>query len=340
MTWCEPSATQGRQMRLCMEEALWGSVPPLLELPPPARPIAEVLQPGLTRPLDFGVYFDLALGPPDGSDLPEAARRGAAATLARRLGEVTGRGPEPGELAAEPRITGFSHDFYTADDLSRLSRWWDTEPDNALNLCALKPDRFSRSHDRVMAAMDHLRAAAPELHGEICALISDIVLAGQDGTQLLDFGGVSSFCLWGAIVLSDESNNSWPRVYQTIVHEAAHNLLFAFARDQPLVEGGGAERSLSPLRRSQRPMDGIYHAAFVSSREALALDLLLIRHEAAPCLSSGEVDEVRGLLDESVLAFRDCADVVRREANLTALGEAILADCEVVMGRTFAVVDG
>ena len=83
----------------------------------------------------------------------------------------------------------------------------DTEPDNALNLCALKPDRFSRSHDRVMAAMDHLRAAAPELHGEICALISDIVLAGQDGTQLLDFGGVSSFCLWGAIVLSDESNN-------------------------------------------------------------------------------------------------------------------------------------
>ncbi len=320
-----------------MEEGLWGSVSVVLTLPD--GPLAGGFRPGLTGPLDFGTYFDLALGFPDGSAAPEALAQAARTSLAARYAAVARPCAEGDAPVRRPRVSTFSDDDYSPDDRARLSRWWDIEPENALNLAAPDPADAEVAKGRVALAFDHLEAAAPELHDEICHLVSDIVLAGQDGSQSIDFGGITSFCLWGAAALSASSNDSWPRVCQTIVHEAAHNLLFAHARDEPLIEGGGMERSLSPLRRSKRPMDGIYHAAFVSAREALALDLLLVHHEKTPCLSEQEAGEVVRLLDESVLMFWDCVGTVRQEAGLTALGEAILADCEALMHGAFAVVE-
>ena len=322
-----------------MEEGLWGSVSVVLTGALPDGPAAPSFRPGLTGPLDFGTYFDLALGFPDGSPAPEALAKAARTSLAARYAAVARPCSEKDAPVRRPRVSTFSTEVFSPDDLARLSRWWDVEPENALNLAAPDPADAEAAKGRVALAFDHLEAAAPELHDEICNLVSDIVLAGQDGSQSITFGGITSFCLWGAAALSASSNDSWPRVYQTIVHEAAHNLLFAHARDEPLIEGGGMERSLSPLRRSQRPMDGIYHAAFVSAREALALDLLLVHHEKTPCLSDQEAAELARLLDESVLMFWDCAGTVRQQARMTGLGEAILADCEAQMQGAFAVVE-
>lgn len=339
LNYCQPSADRARALRRHMEEGLWGSVAVVLTGALPDDSLDGGFRAGLTGPLDFGTYFDLALGFPDGSAAPEPLAAAARATLAERYADVTRTCDDADAPLRRPRVSTLSADVFSPDDLARLSRWWDIEPENALNLAAPDPAEAAAARARIATAFDHMRAAAPELHDEICHLVSDIVLAGQDGSQSIDFGGITSFCLWGAAALSASSNDSWPRVYQTIVHEAAHNLLFAHARDEPLIEGGGMERSLSPLRRSQRPMDGIYHAAFVSAREALALDLLLVHHEKTPCLSDQEAAEVARLLDESVLSFTDCAGVVRREASPTALGEAILADCEMLMRGAFAVVD-
>lgn len=339
LNYCQPSADRGRALRRHMEEGLWGSVSVVLTGSLPEAELAKGFRPGLTGPLDFGTYFDLALGCPDGSAAPEALTRAARASLAARYAAVAGPCAEEAAHVRRPRVSIFSAEAFSPDDLARLSRWWDTEPKNAIDLAAPDPADAEAAKVRVALAFDHLQAAAPELHDEICHLVSDIVLAGQEGSQSIDFGGITSFCLWGAAALNASGNDSWPRVYQTIVHEAAHNLLFAHARDEPLIEGGGMERSLSPLRRSERPMDGIYHAAFVSAREALALDLLLIHHEKTPCLSSQEAEEVAQLLDGSVLMFWDCVATVRQQAQLTGLGEAVLADCEALMQGAFAVVE-
>jgi HEXXH motif-containing protein len=325
-----------------MDCALWGSVPALLRLPPPEHPIAEVLRHGVTQALDFGAYFDLALGPPDGSPLCEALRGEASALLLRRLGEVTS--PDAAGLdkaanlaAARPVLRAFALDAFSPAELDRLARWWDIEPENSMGLTAPSPEAMHRAVTFLGAAFDHLAAAAPTIHDEVCALLSEIVIGGQDGSQRLDFNGVSSFSLWGTFVFNADTHGSWPQSYRTLVHEAAHNLLFAIARDEPLVQGGGAQRSHSPLRRSMRPMDGIYHAAFVSAREAIALDQLLLHHEKSPCLDQEEVSQAAAMLDESVLVFWDCADVVHREAELTGLGDAVLSDCEAAMRRNFAV---
>lgn len=153
----------------------------------------------------------------------------------------------------------------------------------------------------------------------------------------MDFGGATSFALWGAMAINADAHASWLHYYQTLVHEAAHGLLFALARNEPLVLGDPGEKFGSPLRDDLRPMDGIFHAGFVSARESLALDLLLCRHERDDCLTAEEADLAAGLLEGSVLAFWDCVATLSGQGRLSGLGEAILAECEAFMDGNFAI---
>ena len=102
-----------------------------------------------------------------------------------------------------------------------------------------------------------------------------------------------------------------------------------------------AERQGSPLRDDARPLDGIFHAAFVSAREALALDACLTRHEARGAgNASADVDLLAQSLEESVFAFWDCCDQLKSHARLSALGEAILQDCRRYVEEAFEVRSG
>src|SRR5690606_17433047 len=123
------------------------------------------------------------------------------------------------------------------------------------------------------------RMAAPALHAEVEIIVRDIVLAKPDGSNLIDYGGASSFGLWGAITINVETHCDWTQFYRQIVHETGHNLLFAIARGEPLVKADPSLRRPSPLRDDLRPLDGIFHAAYVSAREALAFEALLQRHD-------------------------------------------------------------
>ena len=88
-------------------------------------------------------------------------------------------------------------------------------------------------------------------------------------------GGASSFSLWGALALNSEAHPDWWQYIPRLIHEYSHNLLFGIARNEPLVFNDPEERYESPLRQDLRPMDGIYHALFVSAREALAMRAIL-----------------------------------------------------------------
>ena len=84
-------------------------------------------------------------------------------------------------------------------------------------------------------------------------------------------------------------------------------------------------------------MDGIFHAAYVSAREALAFEALLVHNEKTGGLNPEDVQILGDLLEMSVLAFWDCIETLRREGQLTGLGERVLADCEAWMTANFAV---
>jgi HEXXH motif-containing protein len=336
-----PSIEGARDCRKAMDGALWTSVGELL-----AGAAAEKANAASDGPandaeptslLDFGAYFDLELKPPAEEEVPAEAKAAAIARLQRRL-PFADKQRTPTE---PPRITNFSAEYYSADEIERMRRWWDIEPANRMGIVRATDAEFARSCDAIEVAMAHLRDALPELHGEILTIIRDIVLAKPDGSNLINYSGASSFALWGALTVNAETQVDWLQFYRQIVHEAGHNLLFGIAREQPLVLDDPSDRRSSPIRADPRPMDGIFHAAFVSAREVLALDALLCRHESTGCLSADDAAVVEDLLQISALAFWDSVEAVRGGgAQLTGLGDAVLADCEAYMNATFAIEAG
>jgi HEXXH motif-containing protein len=340
MNYFEPSSMHARECRQAMDEALWGSVLDLLANDAEGsarlhggRPCSAAAGAAPTDLLDYAAYFDLDLAPPALVELPAEAKERATHHLLKRLSAMPSLGP----LSASPRITNLSIEHYSSEQLEQMCRWWDIEPATRLAMTAVTEEQFAHASEAIAIVFGHLRDAVPELHAEIRTIVRDIVLSRSDGTSPVIYSGASSLALWGAMTINPETQAEWPQIYRHVVHEAGHNLLFAIAREQPLVADDPGARYASPVRPDPRPMDGIFHAAFVSAREAYAFDALLCRHEVADCLSKMEQRALEDLLKPSVLAFWDCAGILRAEAQLTELGRAVLADCETYMTANFAI---
>jgi HEXXH motif-containing protein len=153
------------------------------------------------------------------------------------------------------------------------------------------------------------------------------------------FGGISSFAAWGAICLNQPVHTHWTEYFKQLVHETAHLLLFAMAREQALVLNDANERHPSALRDDDRPIDGIFHAAFVSAREAFALSAWLDWQETQPpeVNTSDDWSRMEQALTSSVLAFWDCCEQLDAHAHLSELGQQILSTTRAYVQETFDV---
>lgn len=312
-----------------MDGSLWSSVEATLD-GPAFRSASGRSAPSVagSHPLDYGAYFDLVLTPPGGA--PDRTELEDA--RAHLSGRLAGKGAG---APASPAVSNLSD--YCEQQADRLRRWWDIEAENAMGLSGVSPDYLAAAQSHIEKALGFLSAAAPEMHGEVIAIVREIVIAQPDGSQRMDFGGASSFALWGGFTINAATHSCWPDFYKTIVHETAHNLLFAIARDQPLVEDDVDDRHASPLREDARPMDGIFHAAFVSAREACALDALLVHDDSETLLTPDERPQVEDMLEESVLAFHDCATTLHAQARMSDLGVRVLQECSAWIDANFAV---
>jgi len=203
----------------------------------------------------------------------------------------------------------------------RLVRSIDTDPSVKIEVIAPSKAASEDCRAVISAAFSLMDAGDPELAAEIRALLREIVLAasGTDPKALI-FGGASSFMLWGGIVLSTGGDDSALQIVQKIVHESSHNLLFGLSTDSTLVENSDDELFSSPLRREPRPMDGIYHAAFVLAREHRAVWRLLDSGILSPSLQ----EEARKELAQNKRLFDNAIKVVREHGKLTSLGETIM----------------
>jgi HEXXH motif-containing protein len=287
-----------------------------------------------TNMLDYGAYFDLAWGTSGLVEVPEGARAAAMGRIGYRLASAD----EPIEAAASPlRISNFSTSFFAADELAQMARWWDIEPANRMAMTAATDEDFASARREIGVAMQHLRDAAPELHGEVETVIRDIVMSQPDGTNLINYSGASSFALWGAFTINAETQREWLQIYRQIVHETGHNLLFGIARDEGLIADDPSIRHASPIRADPRPLDGIFHAAYVSAREALSFEALLARQDRTGFLSEEDAGIVEDLLEISVPAFWDASETLRNHAQLTDLGARVLSDCEAYMTSNFVL---
>jgi HEXXH motif-containing protein len=156
-----------------------------------------------------------------------------------------------------------------------------------------------------------------------------VLAAGPREKGAAVFDGASAFTLWGMVVLNAASHVTTLDAVQALAHESAHMLLFGLAADGPLVENDGGERFGSPLRQDPRPIDGIYHATFVTARMYQAVARLL----GAGALSTAERLEAEAALETHAKHFDRGAETLERHARLTRVGAAALAGARSYMER-------
>jgi len=203
---------------------------------------------------------------------------------------------------------------------ARYKRWADMDPENPLNLLALSAAEYGRIAATTQDAFAVMDAGAPEVSGEIRSLLAEVVFATGDLGDKLMFHGISSFFLWGTVLLNAEGHKTTLEVVQTLTHESSHMHLFAVALDSPLVHNAEDERYHSPLRVDPRPMDGIYHATYVTARMHYVLSRLL----ASGVLSPAQVEEAKIACANHVKSYREGYDVVCSHGNLSELGQGLL----------------
>jgi hypothetical protein len=128
---------------------------------------------------------------------------------------------------------------------------------------------------RFASVVELLAHAAPELLAELKTLISELILVVGPKDAKAHFDGGSSYQLWGALFLNAVRHKTRIDVIDSLAHESAHSRLFGLCTEEAPVRNADDELHPSPLRREKRPMDGVYHATFVSARMHWAMARLI-----------------------------------------------------------------
>jgi len=330
LSYFEPSRAKAESLRLGMERSLWSSATELLG-------VAEQPKNAIGRAsfLDFGAYADLGMDIPDWQERSEQCRAEAESHLLDRLNAV--HGPASNGGGDHPPLRNMSGANFTPIQLDRMDRWFVTEESNALDLCAAAEQNVATARANFDRALDVLKMADSELYGETVTIVDTVVAVGTGPGRLIDFTSLSSFALWGAIAVSVDRMHEWTYAYDAIVHESGHNVLFAIAREGPLVRNTNDEVHSSPIRDDPRPVDGIYHAAFVTARESLAFDRLLAWDDRTGGMSGEDRKIAETSLETSVINFWQSVEALREHADFTELGRRVLDECEDYMTANFAL---
>jgi hypothetical protein len=168
--------------------------------------------------------------------------------------------------------------------------------------------------------MDLLARAAPEFLAELKALISELILVVGPKNAKAHFDGGSSYQLWGALFLNAVRHTTRIDVIDSLAHESAHSRLFGLCTEEAPVRNPDDELHASPLRAEKRPMDGVYHATFVSARMHWAMSRLI----ASGLLTEEELALAVKARDDDRCNFEKGYDTVAAHARLTDTGRIAL----------------
>jgi hypothetical protein len=182
------------------------------------------------------------------------------------------------------------------------------------------PARVATLRASITRLLDDLDDILPAWADEFRAFVSWILLAQTSGGK---FGGASAFAAWGAILINPQTQTDDLTLLLTLIHESAHLKLFSAWLDDEVVLNDPDDTYASPLRAEPRPMNGIYHAAFVLARMACFLDDLRQCGQEGLLLGASAA-RLPATLSGTVSAFEAGLEEIRRHGRLTARGTAII----------------
>ncbi len=226
-----------------------------------------------------------------------------------------------------PRIYDQVLDF-SRSDLGADFPWYESAyglndlPAGALQLVAPSQEAAQRSHLLIRDSLKILRASSAEAFSEIEGFRPLFVLASVSTLSKGTFGGYSSSIAWGSIALNVD-RTTLASVLVQIIHEMAHQVLFALSAHIPLVYNHPQELYASPLRRDRRPMDGVVHACYVSARVYEVLKQIM----AAPCFDSlapVEQQVIMAALGDAAVAITSALPTIDESARLSGVGERVV----------------
>lgn len=219
-------------------------------------------------------------------------------------------------------ISDFSPGTLGAKGFSRYEACLHVDPTTPMGVSS--PDAPACIHMRktIRLALDVLRDCDPQLCAEVNAITKQIILGKSAQSNEYELSGASSFEAWGAILLTASEDRDVIDLIQAIVHESAHLTLFAQAVNCPLVTNGPDETFASPLRHDKRPMDGIFHATFVSARMYQAMSKVGERGNLAP----EDIQASAVAADTNRSNFIDGYKVIYEAAELTDLGRTLISE--------------
>ncbi|MBF7730096.1 aKG-HExxH-type peptide beta-hydroxylase [Pseudomonas sp. N040] len=213
------------------------------------------------------------------------------------------------------------------EESERYTRLMNADTSIDLGFLPPAPEVASAFRERLARGMQLLDTALPALAGEIRAIVHQIVIVGSDPAAKFQFDGGSHYQLWGALFLNGNFHPDEIAVAEVLAHESAHSLLFGFCTHEPLVRNADEELFSSPLRVDQRPMDGIYHATYVSARMHWTMSQLT--HSDA--LDARQKARAHAAAEADARNFDAGYGVVAEHAILSDLGRSLMASAKAYM---------
>lgn len=310
----DPSADQAgsldQEMHTALGESVW-SLAEQVEGVLPGVSLQSVadwrcgLERGLTvSAATFGAYYDLVT----------ALEADAFVDAQALFDEIVAANP----VASHPKIRNLGSG-YPERVTRRFQRYMGNGKTGVSGIVPANQADHARFSKTLSAAMSLISRLRPALAAEIVRLIRDIVLVAPDGASDVQFEGGTSFKLWGALFLNAECTPSVVELAVTLAHEEGRAVLFGACKSEMLVENSDEERFWSPIRQTMRPLEGIFHATFVSAR---MMDLLLVLRRS-PDFSVADQARIESDLRQATHIYREGVAMVERHARWTKTGKRV-----------------
>lgn len=159
----------------------------------------------------------------------------------------------------------------------------------------------------------------PEFHAEIMGHIKQMAIIDSDA-----FGGFTSNLLPDAVFLAHRPYDSL-RITENIIHECSHSRLYQLMEIDPVVMNDHEETYHSPWREDPRPMDGVFHGAFVFARIVVWLEKLYNYYPHK---------QIAERLKVVRLKLSDAVKVIEKHGELSSLGKHVLGEISEVVSET------
>lgn len=190
------------------------------------------------------------------------------------------------------------------------------------HLQAPAPEVVAEMRWRISRVIEAMHRIMPVWAQEFEALVALIVLAE---TETGTFAGASAFPAWGAILVNPRSQVTDLDLVVTLIHESSHLKLFSAYLDDEIVLNDPNEVYSSPLRRESRPMNGIYHAAFVLARMVSFMHNLSETGQAGAVIGT-DLTVLDARIKSAAQGFEAAYGLIATQGQLTSLGRTIIEE--------------